>query len=101
VVIKVRRGFSASYVADRLEDLLAWLREEGYGFWGEVPGELPEYVRRAAEEDARRLGIGRGQGALRVVIERPESDDVLCRLTVARGREGDEPPTAHPPKATP
>jgi hypothetical protein len=55
VVVKVQRGFSAEYVADRLEDLVALLRENGHLL--DVPEELTGYARHAAEEDARRLGI--------------------------------------------
>jgi hypothetical protein len=55
VVVKVQRGVSAEYVADRLEDLVALLREGGHLL--DVPEQLTEYARHAAEEDARRLGI--------------------------------------------
>ena len=55
VVVKVQRGVSAGYVADRLEDLVALLRTDGHML--EVPEELTEYARHEAEEDARRLGV--------------------------------------------
>lgn len=55
VVIKVQRGYSADYVADRLDDLVAKLRREGLSH--EVPEELPEPARKAAREDVRRLGL--------------------------------------------
>jgi len=88
VVVKVRRGFSADYVADRLEDLVASLRERDFGFWGGVPEQLPEHLLRAAEEDARRLGCGSARSPVRVVIERPEESNVLYRIDIMGVEEG-------------
>ncbi len=82
VVVKVRRGFTPEFVADRLEDLADSLRDEEFGFWGGVPEELPEHVVRAAEEDARRLGVGEGRRPVQVVVERPERKGVLVRIEV-------------------
>jgi hypothetical protein len=57
VVVKVQRGYTAEYVADRLQDLVDQLRGDGHML--EVPEELTDYARREAEEDARRLGIAK------------------------------------------
>jgi hypothetical protein len=86
VVVKIQRGCSPDYVADRLEDLADSLREEEYGFWGGVPDQLPEHVERAAEEDARRLGIGEAGRPVQVIIERPDEEDVIYRIDI-RGSE--------------
>ena len=61
VVVKVQRSYSAGYVADRLEDLVRSLREDGHRL--DLPEELTDSARRAAAEDAERLGIGDCFGA--------------------------------------
>jgi hypothetical protein len=84
VVVKVQGGFSPAYVADRLEDLVDSLRREDFGFWGEVPDELPDYVRRQADEDVRRLRVGRGGAPVQVVVDRPDEPNVVYRISVVR-----------------
>jgi len=88
VVVKVQSGFPPEYVAARLQDLIAWLKREQFGFWGEVPEELPDYVRKQAEEDARRLRIGQAPAPVEVVVEEGLEDDIICRISVVRKRQG-------------
>ena len=90
LVVKVQRGFSPQFVADRLEDLVDSLREKGFGFWGGVPEELPDHVRRAAEEDRRRLKVGQADEPVRVVMEQPDADDVICRVSLVRDSHAPE-----------
>lgn len=90
MVVKVRRGFSPGWVADRLEDLAASLREREFGFWGEVPEELPEHLRRAAEEDVHRLGVGPPARPVRLIVQRPDEEGVAYRIDVVGAEAAEE-----------